>query len=188
MEDSLSHYGIKGMKWGIRRTPAQLGHKTSSKKGSKSKKESSDISEDRKRVSATVKKGSDFIRRNKGKALLGGTVAGLLGGAASRILNSSPNVDGIGSALKDSTIARSDSSVFRKLRRTDSVLDEHFNLVKTPSIDEYNRIMNSPDSTLFDKGAAFLSRLFPDPGAQGVSDMTENSLRNIWKDWSYLTD
>lgn len=23
----LWHYGVKGMKWGIRRTPAQLGHK-----------------------------------------------------------------------------------------------------------------------------------------------------------------
>lgn len=29
---SLEHYGIKGMKWGIRRTPEQLGHKTSSNK------------------------------------------------------------------------------------------------------------------------------------------------------------
>lgn len=29
---SLQHYGIKGMKWGVRRTPEQLGHKTSSQK------------------------------------------------------------------------------------------------------------------------------------------------------------
>ena len=31
MYNELQHHGIKGMKWGIRRTPAQLGHKVSSK-------------------------------------------------------------------------------------------------------------------------------------------------------------
>lgn len=25
--NSLEHYGIKGMHWGVRRTPEQLGHK-----------------------------------------------------------------------------------------------------------------------------------------------------------------
>lgn len=27
MESHIYHYGVKGMKWGVRRTPAQLGHK-----------------------------------------------------------------------------------------------------------------------------------------------------------------
>lgn len=26
MENAIYHYGVKGMRWGIRRTPAQLGH------------------------------------------------------------------------------------------------------------------------------------------------------------------
>lgn len=27
MDDWLKHHGIKGQKWGVRRTPEQLGHK-----------------------------------------------------------------------------------------------------------------------------------------------------------------
>lgn len=40
MDDVLKHYGIIGQKWGIRRTPAQLGHVTGSKKSGDSVDES----------------------------------------------------------------------------------------------------------------------------------------------------
>lgn len=41
-DDFLAHFGIKGMKWGIRRTPEQLGYKTSSPSNKKIKKMSDD--------------------------------------------------------------------------------------------------------------------------------------------------
>lgn len=46
--DVLAHFGIKGMRWGVRRTPEQLGHR---KKG-----KSNNRSEDEKEVSSLRKK------------------------------------------------------------------------------------------------------------------------------------
>lgn len=66
MDEELYHYGVKGMKWGIRRTPAQLGHKT----GTKRKKSSGDainaVKRGAKKVSSAV---SNRVSQAKAKRL-----------------------------------------------------------------------------------------------------------------------
>ena len=56
-QDELYHYGIKGMKWGVRRTAAQLGHviKDKSKKGYQTVKKASDIRKASKRAEEAAK-------------------------------------------------------------------------------------------------------------------------------------
>lgn len=46
MYDELCHYGIPGMKWGVRRTPEELGHR----KVSSNRKKDSSIKKDRKKA------------------------------------------------------------------------------------------------------------------------------------------
>lgn len=55
MSAELVHYGILGMKWGVRRTPEQLGHRTSPKRKTKV------MSADQKRKAAMKK---DVKRRH----------------------------------------------------------------------------------------------------------------------------
>lgn len=56
MAEEIWHHGIKGMKWGVRHTPEQLGHRTGSKSAKKD-----DSHEDYKKAHDTksVKKMSD---------------------------------------------------------------------------------------------------------------------------------
>lgn len=104
MNEALMHYGVKGMKWGVRRTPQQLGHAIAKKpvpslmkkqvKGSaknasgKTKRKSTPISDDelRKRIERLnmEERYSDLVSRQKARESSGfkSTAKKLLGNAA----------------------------------------------------------------------------------------------------------
>lgn len=64
MDNEITHYGILGMKWGVRRTPAQLGHLT--KKDNKWVKKNSDkvTAKARKKSSRDLARYADELMRN----------------------------------------------------------------------------------------------------------------------------
>ena len=67
MDEELYHYGVKGQKWGVRRSPAQLGHKT----GTKKKKKSGTLAKAGKKVAESAKKAySDHRERKRVKKLM----------------------------------------------------------------------------------------------------------------------
>lgn len=89
MEQELYHHGIKGMKWGIRRTPAQLGHKifkkTSSNKSSDKPKKSS-------KSTTKIEKGKNFVKKNWKIMLGAGATAGATAGLAALGLDFMDNI------------------------------------------------------------------------------------------------
>lgn len=65
--NNFEHYGILGMKWGVRRTPAQLGHKPKSSKSSSSKSTSDEEEEDPGRRKALKSTSAKTIYANRSK-------------------------------------------------------------------------------------------------------------------------
>lgn len=66
MQNELEHYGILGMKWGVRRTPEQLGHKTSS--GTMTKRQAKKIQKERAKREAAKKKAKETAKQAKAEA------------------------------------------------------------------------------------------------------------------------
>lgn len=59
----LAHHGIKGQKWGVRRTKAQLGYKTNGKKHKKTTKQMTSTARGKK----VVKKAKDGVKKKSSK-------------------------------------------------------------------------------------------------------------------------
>lgn len=71
--NELEHFGIKGMKWGVRRTPEELGHRKAQKAAKRAVR-----SEKRK---ATAKKVA-AVTKKYGPAVVGGAALAVFGGAS----------------------------------------------------------------------------------------------------------
>lgn len=76
MDNELYHFGILGMRWGVRRTPAQLGHKPKAR---------SDAEKARAKVRSINDKADAQVRRIKKKGLVEGKIAKAEERAASKI-------------------------------------------------------------------------------------------------------
>lgn len=83
--NQLTHHGIKGMKWGVRRSPAQLGHKPSSKKKSEGSlseriaaKKKLKAKQKAAEVARKAKQDKEEYEAEKKKAIESGTAADVL--------------------------------------------------------------------------------------------------------------
>lgn len=72
-ENELEHFGIKGMKWGVRRTPEELGHRKAQKAAKRAARAE--------KVKATAKKAA-AVAKKYGPAVVGGAALAVFGGAS----------------------------------------------------------------------------------------------------------
>lgn len=70
-ENELEHFGIKGMKWGVRRTPEELGHRKAQKASKRAARAE--------KVKATAKKAA-AVAKKYGPTVVGGAALAVFGG------------------------------------------------------------------------------------------------------------
>lgn len=98
VDDSMYHFGIKGMKWGVRRSPEQLGHKTPRS----AKKRNAEVRKKREEALAKAKTmSSDDLKKAVNRIELERKYQDLVGGKEERIGKSAAVVilGGIGTML-----------------------------------------------------------------------------------------
>lgn len=136
MNPYLYHHGIKGMKWGIRRTPAQLGHKSHS--GSK-KQKSQGVSV-KSRIDKGSKQVSQFLKTNKKTLVKSGAIIGLAAAgfpAASIAINTLSSLksskQAAGEKLQAAKSARDEA--LTEYRKAQDEIDKYYNLSSTGRTD-----------------------------------------------------
>lgn len=101
-ENELEHFGIKGMKWGVRRTPEELGHRKAQKAAKRAARAE--------KVKATAKKAA-AVAKKYGPAVVGGAALAVFGGASMKYA--------IGSQVGKAAI-RTGSQVLSRVLRSNS--------------------------------------------------------------------
>lgn len=153
-ENELYHHGIKGMKWGVRRTDAQLGHKTASS-GSSTKKK---ITSGGKKASAIASKTLSSLKDKieAGKKARAAAAAKKEAEAQKKAEESAKKID--------------PKKPVKQM--TDTELREKINRLRMEK--EYKDLLNSTRNEKVKKGSEFASTILKDSGKEILTQVAKH--------------